>query len=184
MFIGDFCVVYGKEGVFRLNIILLGDLCFVFEKDIEFICLVFMEYYGVDIGEILEGKIVFFNKFLSEDDVYEIIFDGYVFGYVKYNLFELKWYVGLKVEGVIVFWKCFGKKMKKWIVVDKGVVGLIKKGVNLMVVGVFEVDLSIRVGDEVIFVIEDGEVFVIGIVKKDYDVLMRGERGIGVKLKR
>ncbi len=60
--------------------------------------------------------------------------------------------------------------MKKWIVVDKGAVGPIKKGANLMAVGVLEADPSIRVGgDEVILVTEDGEVFATGIAKKDYD---------------
>ncbi|ASJ03487.1 hypothetical protein A3L09_09550 [Thermococcus profundus] len=182
--IGDSCAVHGKEGVFRLNVTPPGDLRFAFEKDIEFIRSVFMEHYGVDIVEILDRKVVLLNKLPSEDDAYEIILDGYVFGYVKFDPLELKWHAGLKVEGAIALWKRFGKRMKKWVVVDKGAVEPIKKGANLMAVGVVEADPSIRVGDEVVLVTEDGDVFATGIAKKDYDALIRGERGTGVKPKR
>ncbi len=77
---------------------------------------------------------------------------------MKFDPLELKWHAGLKVEGAIALWKRFGKKMKKWVVVDKGAVEPIKKGANLMAVGVVEADPSIRVGDEVVLVTEDGEV--------------------------
>jgi phosphoadenosine phosphosulfate reductase len=143
-----------------------------------------MEHYGVDIGEILEGKIVLLNKLPSEDDAYEIILDGYVFGYIKYDPIKLKWHAGLKVEGAIALWKRFGKSMKKWVIVDKGAVEPVKKNANLLPVGIVEAEPSIRVGDEVILVTEGGEVFATGIAKKNYDALMRRERGTGVKPKR
>ena len=182
--IGDSCAVHGKEKVFRLNITPPGDLRFAFEKDLEFIKEVFREHFGVDVGEVLDGKVVLLNKLPSEDDAYEIIVDGYVFGYVKFDPLELRWRAGLKVEGAIALWKRFGKEMRKWIIVDKGAVEPIKKGANLMAVGVLEAEPSIRVNDEVILVSEDGEVFATGIAKKDYEALIRGERGTGVKPKR
>ena len=120
--IGNSCAVHGKEKVFRLNITPPGDLRFAFEKDIEFIRSVFKEHYGVDVGELFEGKIVLLNKTPGEDDTYEIILDGYVFGWIRFDPLELRWKPGLKVEGAIALWKRFGKSLKKWIIVDRGAV--------------------------------------------------------------
>ena len=182
--IGDSCAVHGKESVFRLNVTPPGDLRFAFERDIEFIRSVFEEHYGVDVGGILDGKIVLLNKLPSEDDAYEIIVDGYVFGYVKFNPLELKWHAGLKVEGAMALWRLYGKAMRKWVIADEGAVEPIKNGANLLAVGVLDAEPSIRAGDEVVIVSEDGKVFATGIAKKDYEALIRGERGTGVKPKR
>ncbi|WP_456422608.1 phosphoadenosine phosphosulfate reductase domain-containing protein [Thermococcus sp.] len=181
---GESCAVHGKENVFRLDITPPGDLRFAFERDLEFIKEVFKEHFGVDIGKVLDGKVVLLNKLPSEDEAYEIIVDGYVFGYVKFEPAELRWKAGLKIEGAIALWKLYGKAMKKWVIVDKGAVEPIKKGANLLAVGVLEAEPSIKVNDEVILVSEDGEVFATGIAKKDYGALIRGERGTGVKPKR
>jgi len=182
--IGDSCAVHGKEGVFRLNITPPGDLRFAFERDIEFIRSVFKEHYGVDLGELFEGKIVLLNKTPGEDDVYEIILDGYVFGWVRFDPLELRWKPGLKVEGAIALWKRFGKSMRKWITADRGAVEPILNGSNLLPVGIVEVEPSIRRGDDVILVSEDGEVIATGIAKKDYEGLANRERGTGVKVRR
>ena len=182
--IGDSCAVHGKEKVFRLNITPPGDLRFAFEKDIEFIRSVFREHYGVDVGEIFDGKVVLLNKTPGEDDTYEIILDGYVFGWIRFDPLELKWKPGLKVEGAIALWKRFGKSMRKWIVIDKGAVEPILKGSNLLPVGIIEAEPSIKRGDDVILVSEDGEVIATGIAKKDYEGLSNKERGTGVKVRR
>ncbi len=182
--IGDSCAIHGKESIFRLDVTPPGDLRFAFERDLGFIREVFREHFGVDIGKVLDGKVVLLNKLPSEDEAYEIIVDGYIFGYVKFDPVELKWRAGLKVEGAIALWKLYGKKMKKWVIVDKGAVEPIKRGANLLAVGVLEADSSIRINDEVILVSEDGEVFATGIAKKDYKALIKGERGTGVKPKR
>ena len=182
--IGDSCAVHGKEKVFRLNITPPGDLRFAFEKDIEFIRSVFKEHYGVDVGEIFDGKIVLLNKTPGEDDVYEIILDGYIFGWVRFDPLELGWKPGLKVEGAISLWKRFGKTLRKWIIVDEGAVEPILNGSNLLPVGVIEAEPSIRRGDDVILVSEDGEVIATGIAKKDYEGLANKERGTGVKVRR
>ncbi|WP_297464266.1 phosphoadenosine phosphosulfate reductase family protein, partial [Thermococcus sp.] len=182
--IEDSCAVHGKENVFRLDLTPPGDLRFAFERDIELIRSVFLEHFGVDVGEVFEGKIVLLNKLPGEDEAYEVIVDGYVFGYVKFDPIELKWRAGLKVEGAMALWKRFGKTMRKWVIVDRGAVEPIKGGANLLPVGVLEADPSIMVNDEVILVSEEGEVFATGIAKKDYGALIRGERGTGVKPKR
>ena len=182
--IGDSCAVHGKEGVFRLNITPPGDLRFAFDKDIEFIRSVFREHYGVDLGELFGGKIVLLNKTPGEDDVYEIILDGYVFGWVRFDPLELRWKPGLKVEGAIALWKRFGKSMRKWIIVDEGAVEPILNGSNLLPVGIIEAEPSIRRGDDVILISEEGEVIATGIAKKDYEGLANRERGTGVKVRR
>ncbi|NJE31482.1 4Fe-4S dicluster domain-containing protein [Thermococcus sp. 18S1] len=182
--IGDSCAVHGKESVFRLNITPPGDLRFAFEKDIEFIRSVFKEHYGVDIGEIFDGKIVLLNKTPGEDDAYEIILDGYVFGWIRFDPLELKWKPGLKVEGAIALWKRFEKSMRKWIIVDDGAIEPILNGSNLLPVGIIEAEQSIRRNDDVILISESGEVIATGIAKKDYEGLANKERGTGVKVRR
>ncbi len=182
--IGDSCAVHGKEKVFRLNITPPGDLRFAFEKDIEFIRSVFRGHYGVDVGEIFEDKVVLLNKTPGEDDTYEIILDGYVFGWIRFDPLELRWKPGLKVEGATALWKRFKKNMNKWIIVDEGAVEPILNGSNLLPVGIIEAEPSIRRGDDVILVSEDGEVIATGIAKKDYEGLANKERGTGVKVRR
>ncbi len=182
--IGDSCAVHGDRAVFRLDVTPPGDLRFAFERDVEFIRSVFGEHYGVDVGEILDGKVVLLNKVPGEDDAYEIIVDGYVFGHIRFDPIELRWRAGLKLEGATALWKLHGRKMRKWVIVDKGAVEPIKRGANLMAVGVLEAEPSIKVNDDVIIVSEDGEVIARGIAKKDYEALTKKERGTGVKPKR
>jgi len=182
--IGDKCAIHGKEGVFRLNITPPGDLRFAFEGDIELIRSVFREHYGVDVGELLDGKVVLLNKTPGEDDSYEIIFDGYVFGWLRFDPRELRWKPGLKVEGAMALWKRFGKSMRKWVIVDEGAVEPILSGSSLLPVGIVEAERSIRRNDDVILVSEAGEVIATGIAKKDYEGLAGRERGTGVKVRR
>ncbi|NJE04837.1 4Fe-4S dicluster domain-containing protein [Thermococcus sp. M36] len=182
--IGDSCAVHGKEGVFKLAITPPGDLRFAFEKDTEFIRSVFKEHYGVDVGELFEGKIVLLSKTPGEDDAYEIILDGYVFGWVRFDPLELKWKPGLKVEGAIALWKRFGRSMRKWIIVDEGAIEPILNGSNLLPVGIIEAEGSIRRNDDVVLISEGGDVIATGIAKKDYEALANKERGTGVKVRR
>ncbi|ASJ11073.1 hypothetical protein A3L12_07055 [Thermococcus sp. P6] len=182
--IGDSCALHGKDSVFRLDVTPPGDLRFAFKKDIEFIRSVFREHYGVDPGELFEGKVVLLNKTPGEDDVYEIILDGYVFGWIRFDPRELRWKPGLKVEGAIALWKRFGRSMKKWVVVDEGAVEPILNGSNLLPVGVVDAERSIRRNDDVILLSEKNEVLATGIAKKDSAGLLSGERGTGVKVRR
>ncbi|NJE85817.1 4Fe-4S dicluster domain-containing protein [Thermococcus sp. CX2] len=182
--IGESCAVHGKEGVFKLNITPPGDLRFAFERDIEFIRSVFKEHYGVDIGELFDGKVVLLNKTPGEDDAYEIILDGYVFGWLRFDPIELRWKPGLKVEGAIALWKRFGKTMKKWIIVDEGAIEPIRSGSNLLSVGILEAEESIQRNDDVVIISPNGEVVATGIAKKDYEALVAKERGTGVKVRR
>ncbi len=181
--IGDSCTVHGKESVFRLNITPPGDLRFAFDRDIELIRSVFEGHFGADIGKILNGKIVLLNKTPGEDDSYEIILDGYVFGWIRFDPSELRWKPGLKTEGAIALWKHFGRSMRKWIIIDRGAVEPVKRGANLLPVGIVEAEPSIRREDEVVLISEEGEVVATGIAKKDYDALIRKERGTGVKVR-
>ncbi|NJE13541.1 phosphoadenosine phosphosulfate reductase family protein [Thermococcus sp. LS2] len=180
--ISERCDIHGKEGIFKLDLTPPADVRFAFEKDLEFIKREFKKHYGVDISEIIDGKIVLLNKTPGEDDIYEIIFDGYIFGWLRFDPLELKWKPGLKVEGAIALWKRFGKNMRKWIIVDEGAVEPIKKGANVLPVGIIEADPSIKIGDDVIIVSESGEVIATGIAKKDYEQLINPkERGTGIK---
>lgn len=180
--IGERCDIHGEEGVFRVDLTPPADLRFAFEKDMEFIRSAFLEHYGVDVGEVLGGRVVLLNKTPGEDDVYEIIADGYVFGWLRFEPRELRWKPGLKVEGAIALWKRFGKRMRKWVIVDRGAKEPIKRGANVLPVGVLEADESIRAGDDVVVVSEDGEVIATGIAKKDYSELTNpAERKTGVK---
>ncbi|WP_297069061.1 phosphoadenosine phosphosulfate reductase family protein [Thermococcus sp.] len=182
--IGDSCAVHGKGGVFKLKVTPPGDMRFAFEKDIKFIRSVFEEHYGVDVGELFDGKIVLLNKTPGEDDTYEIILDGYVFGWVRFDPLELRWKPGLKVEGATALWKRFKRSMNKWIIVDRGAVKPILNGSNLLPVGIIEAEPSIKRGDDVVLISEDGEVIATGIAKKDYEGLASKERGTGVKVRR
>ncbi|AIF69320.1 hypothetical protein PAP_04545 [Palaeococcus pacificus DY20341] len=181
--ISEKCDLHG-EG-FRINLTPPADVRFAFKEDVEFIKREFGKHYGVDVGEILDDKIVLMNKTPGEDDVYEIVVDGYIFGWLRFDPRELKWKPGLKIEGAMALWKRFGKKMKKWVIVDKGAKEPIKKGANVLPVGVLEADESIRVGDDVIVIADDGEVIATGIAKKDYkDLTNPEERKTGVKTRR
>jgi len=72
--------------------------------------------------------------------------------------------------------------MKKWVIVDKGAKEPIKNGANVLPVGIIEAEASIKVGDDVVVVSEDGEVIATGIAKKDWEKLIdKNERGTGIK---
>lgn len=124
--IGDTCSIHGKDSVFKITLTPPGDVRFAFPKDIELIREVFREHYGVDLGELLEGKIVLLNKIPGEDDSYEIIFDGFIFGIISFNPRKLKWKPGLKEEGAKLLWEKFGKSLKKWVIIDRGAVEPVK----------------------------------------------------------
>ncbi|AEC51700.1 hypothetical protein PNA2_0784 [Pyrococcus sp. NA2] len=183
--ISDKCSVHGKEKVFRITLTPPGDVRFAFRRDLDLIVEVFKEHYGVDISELFQGKIVLLNKIPGEDDSYEIIFDGFIFGIISFDPIKLKWRPGLKEEGAKLLWEKFGKNLKKWVIIDKGAVEPVKKGANVLPVGILEAEKSIKRNDEVIVVSEDGEVVGIGIAKKDYEELVSPKsRGTGIKMKR
>lgn len=182
--IGDECDIHGKEDIFRVNLTPPADVRFAFQSDIDFIRREFERHYGVDVGEILKDKVVLLNKTPGEDDVYEIVVDGYIFGWLRFDPLELKWKPGLKVEGATALWKRFGRAMKKWVIIDEGAVEPVKNGSNVLAVGILEAEASIRVGDDVIVISPGGGVVATGIAKKDYDALMRKERGTGIKTRR
>jgi len=178
--ISEKCDIHGKG--FRLNLTPPADVRFAFKKDLDFIKREFNRHYGVDVGEIIDGKIVLLNKTPGEDDVYEIILDGYILGWLRFDPITLKWKPGLKVEGAIALWRHFGREMKKWLIVDKGAKEPIKNGANVLPVGIIEAEASIKVGDDVVVVSEDGEVIATGIAKKDWEKLIdKNERGTGIK---
>ncbi|MCD6559944.1 MAG: phosphoadenosine phosphosulfate reductase family protein [Palaeococcus sp.] len=180
--ISEKCDIHGKETVFRLNLTPPADVRFAFKEDVEFIKREFGEHYGIDLSEIIDDRVVLMNKTPGEDDVYEIVLDGYIFGWLRFEPRELKWKPGLKVEGAMALWKHFGREMKKWVIVDQGAKEPIKKGANVLPVGVIEADESIKIGDDVIVVAEDGEVIATGIAKKDYkDLTNPKERRTGIK---
>lgn len=182
--ISDKCDIHGKKGVFKITLTPPGDVRFAFKRDIELIVEVFKKHYGVDISKILEGKVVLLNKIPSEDDAYEIIFDGFIFGNIIFDPIKLEWRPSLKIEGAKLLWEKFGKKLKKWVIIDKGAVEPVKKGANVLPVGILEAEESIKRNEEVIVVSEDGEVVGVGIAKKDYAGLVSKERGTGIKMKR
>ncbi|CAB49169.1 phosphoadenosine phosphosulfate reductase domain-containing protein [Pyrococcus abyssi] len=183
--ISEKCSVHGEDGVFKITLTPPGDVRFAFERDIELIRAVFLEHYGVDIKELMDGKIVLLNKIPGEDDSYEIIFDGFIFGIISFDPRSLKWRPGLKEEGARLLWEKFGKRMKKWVIIDRGAVEPVKNGANVLPVGIIEAEESIRRNDEVIVVSEDGEVVGVGIAKKDYEELINpSSRGTGIKMKR
>ena len=182
--ISDKCDIHGKEKVFKLNLTPPADIRFAFKKDLEFIQQEFKRHYGVDIYKILKDKIVLLNKTPGEDDVYEIIVDGYIFGWLRFDPAALKWKPGLKIEGAISLWKNFNKKMKKWVIIDEGAVKSVKNGANVLPVGILEAEQSIKVGDDVIIISPEGEVIATGIAKKNYNGLISGERGTGIKTRR
>ncbi|AEH25353.1 phosphoadenosine phosphosulfate reductase domain-containing protein [Pyrococcus yayanosii] len=177
------CDVHGEEGVFRIEVTPPGDLRFAFERDLALIRRVFLEHYGVDVGELFEGKIVLLNKIPGEDDAYEIIFDGFIFGIIKFDPKELRWKPGLKLEGAKLLWERFGKEMRKWVIIDEGAIEPVRNGANVLPIGILEAEESIKVGDEVI-IVGGNEVVGVGIAKKDYAQLMAGEKGTGIKVKR
>jgi phosphoadenosine phosphosulfate reductase len=178
--ISENCDLHGKG--FRLDLTPPADVRFAFKSDVEFIKREFKAHYGVDLSEIIDGKIVLMNKTPGEDDVYEIIFDGYIFGWLRFDPAELRWKASLKLEGAIALWKFFGKNMKKWVIVDSGAKEPIRRGANVLAVGIVEVEPSIKVGDDVIVVSEDGEVIATGIAKRDaHELLDKTRRGTAIK---
>ena len=182
--ISDKCDIHGKEGVFKVNLTPPADVRLAFENDLRFIEREFRRHYGIDVGEILEGKVVLLNKTPGEDDVYEILVDGYIFGWLRFDPLELRWKPGLKIEGATALWGRFGRSMRKWVIIDEGAVEPVRKGSNVLAVGILEAEPSIRVGDDVLVLSPQGEIVATGIAKKDYDALMKKERGTGIKTRR
>ena len=139
--------------------------------------------FGKTCSQIIEyDKIIVLNKVAYEDRMDEIIIDGKVIGFIRYNVLNQgkKWEFIPKLEG--------GRRLLKfnprsWIKVDDAAIKPIIKGANLFIPGIVEYSKNIRKDDITFILTKNDELIAQGIAKMSSEEISKENKGMAVKIK-
>ncbi|AEH06727.1 phosphoadenosine phosphosulfate reductase domain-containing protein [Methanothermococcus okinawensis] len=167
-----------------------------FKEDIFMINNILKNNFGVN-ENIFKNKIVLINKIPGKDYMKEIIYDGLVFGILKYNEEikedndnEKKWSIIPTVEGARRIINAGANK--KIIVIKKDVVPFIlKKHASVLRPGVLKVSEDIAKDDDIIILVENEEknnfkdihVLGVGRARMNYNEIINSEKGMVAKVR-
>lgn len=171
------CSSCGGRGV-NVGISPPGDVRPAFRREIEVLRKVVKCQFGVELR--YDGCVVL-NKVPHLDHMDEVIMDGEIIGALRFNVLKLSWEFLPKLAGGRVIRRQGGGK---WVCADKGAVESILQGsANLLGPGVVDCDHEINIGDHVVVVDSNGEVFAVGVAKKSGREMLARERGVAVKIR-
>ncbi|UCD92476.1 MAG: phosphoadenosine phosphosulfate reductase family protein [Methanobacteriota archaeon] len=156
-----------------------GDARPAFKADIDVLKETVDRQFGRGKGELLfpDNKTIVLNKVPHLDRMDEVIIDGHVLGSLRFDPGSGYHFV-LRMEGG----RRLAKGLRKgFITVHKGAVGSISKKASPMVPGIAKASPSIKKGDEVIILTEDGEAIAVGIARMSGKEMMSKTRGAGAK---
>jgi len=123
-------------------------------------------------------KIVLLNAIPDIDCCEEIILDGQVIGLHRYRIDTLSWEFIPKIEGAR---RLVELTPAKQVVIEESAVKFIVGGANLLRPGIKTADASIKEGDYVIGVTEQGKAILVGIATMAGVNMQTRERGMAVK---
>jgi len=123
-------------------------------------------------------KIVLLNAIPDIDCCEEIILDGHIIGLHRYRIDTLSWEFIPKIEGARRLVKLTPAKQ---VVIEDSAVKFIVNGANLLRPGIKATDKSIKEGDYVIGVTEQGKAILVGIATMTGVDMQTRERGMAVK---
>lgn len=158
----------------KIDITPPGDIRPAFQYDIDLINRTTERQFGVKL--IPDGRLVVLNKAPYEDRMDEVIFDGKVFGSLRFELEKMEWVFIPRLEGA-------GRLAggNKWVVVDEGAVDFIVKGASVLAPGVNSADAGIVEDDEVIVLTPHEEVIAAGRARMSAGRMLTHEKGMAVK---
>lgn len=156
-----------------------GDVRPAFGADIDILRNRVNSQFGKGKGRTLfpDDKVVILNKVPHLDRMDEVILDGRVLGSLRYDPGKGYLFV-LRMEGG----RRLARGLRKGLVmVHDGAVASISRKASAMIPGILMADPSIRKGDEVVVVSEDGRAIAVGIARTSGREMMTGKRGPGAK---
>ncbi|MDD3874754.1 MAG: phosphoadenosine phosphosulfate reductase family protein, partial [Methanosarcina sp.] len=132
---------------------------------------------------IPDGHLVVLNKAPYEDRMDEIIVDGEVLASLRFEIESCEWVLLPRLEGARRLFEGRDKKtLKKWVVIEQGVVPFIlKKGASVLAPGVLDADPEIKREDEVVVLNPAGEVICCGRARMTGKEMCEEKRGHAVK---
>jgi len=171
------CSLCGEKGV-NVGISPPGDIRPAFRREIEILQKTVRCQFEVDLH--YDGCVVL-NKVPYLDHMDEVVVDGEIIGNLRFNIFKLSWEFLPKLAGGRAIWQQGGGK---WVCADRGAAESILQGsANLLGPGVLDCDREISIGDQVIVVNSNEEVFAVGVAKKSGSEMLSREKGIAVKIR-
>lgn len=158
-----------------------GDIRPAFDYDIKRINSVSEKQFNAPL--IPEGHLVVLNKAPYEDRMDEIIADGEVLASIRFEIESCEWVLLPRLEGARRLFQGRDRKgLKKWVVIDQGIVPFIlKKGASVLAPGVLEADPEIQKEDEVVVLNPAGEVVCCGRARMTGKDMVEEQRGNAVK---
>ena len=123
-------------------------------------------------------KIVLLNAVPDIDCCEEIILDGQIIGLHRYRIDALSWEFIPKIEGAR---RLVQLTRAKQVVIEDSAVEFIVRGANLLRPGIKNADTSIRIGDYVIGITEQGKAILVGVATMTGAEMETRERGMAVK---
>ncbi|PKK81566.1 MAG: hypothetical protein CVT47_01780 [Thermoplasmata archaeon HGW-Thermoplasmata-2] len=159
-----------------------GDIRPGFEFDRKLIASTIDAQFGKGCGEAVlpEGAVFILNKIPAIDRMDEVILGGEVVGAIRYDIERLRWNFLPRISAA----RLILRKAKHGIVVaDKGAVGPISQGANLLGPGVVGAGDGIAPGDETIVTDPEGRAIATGASKMSTEQMRALSRGVAVKVR-
>jgi phosphoadenosine phosphosulfate reductase len=157
-----------------------GDARPAFDADRERLIATISLQYDDRVAQKLlpKDKIILLNSIPDIDCSEEIIVDGQIVGLHRFRVDTLSWEFVPKMEGAR---RLIALTEKKKVVIEDSAVPFIVKGANLLRPGISTADTSIRPGEYVIGVTEQGQAVLVGIAKMTGQEMRTRARGMAVK---
>ncbi|NHI94827.1 MAG: 4Fe-4S dicluster domain-containing protein [Candidatus Lokiarchaeota archaeon] len=154
-----------------------------FSNDIKRIKTLIETEFGPDCSKIIEDeKVIILNKVAYEDRMDEIVIDGQVIGFIRYNVLNLdeKWEFIPKPEGAR---RILQHHPKSWIKVEDDAVQPIIKGANLFIPGIIDHSKNIKKGDITFILTKEGALIGQGFAQLSSEEISTQKKGMAVKIK-
>ncbi len=157
-----------------------GDARPAFDADRDRIIATISLQYGDSVAQkfLPEDKVILLNSIPDIDCCEEIIVDGQIVGLHRFHVDTLSWEFVPKIEGARRLVELTDNKQ---VVIENSAVPFIVKGANLLRPGISTANTSIRPGEYVIGVTEQGQAVLVGIAKMTGQEMRTKARGLAVK---
>lgn len=155
-----------------------GDARPAFPDDIDLVNRIYTEHFGAPL--IPEGHLALLNKVPDKDRMEEVVVGGGVAGIIRYFPDRKEWEPVPRPEACRLF-----TPTKRVVVVSDDAVPFIRdQGMSVLRPGMVSIDDSVRAGDEVFILANDGTCIGVGRAKVDAAAARAMEKGSIVRTRR
>ncbi|MDD5502483.1 MAG: phosphoadenosine phosphosulfate reductase family protein [Candidatus Thermoplasmatota archaeon] len=177
--LGRKCAECGSETK-KVELTPPGDIRPGFEFDRQLITKTIDAQFGEGCGKALlpEGAVFILNKIPAIDRMDEVILGGEVFGAIRFDVEKLLWAFLPRISAAKII---LPNATRGIVVADKGAVGPISQGANLLGPGVVSASDEISPGDEVLLIDPDRKILATGVSKMSTEQMRALSRGVGTK---